>query len=72
MADVLDGWGGFTVSYLEQLREDFPKATVVTYGLSDDKMVKNSTMVKQCLAWQAQKRRRYDTKELTNAFSCSL
>lgn len=47
MADVLDGWGGYAVSYLEQLREDYPKATVVTYGLSDDKMGKNSTMVRQ-------------------------
>ncbi|OAQ31328.1 tubulin nucleotide-binding domain-like protein [Linnemannia elongata AG-77] len=44
MADVLDGWGGYAVSYLEQLREDYPKATVVTYGLSDDKMGKSSTM----------------------------
>jgi hypothetical protein len=46
MADVLDGWGGFAVSYLQQLREDYPKTTVVTYGLSDDKMGKNTTMVK--------------------------
>lgn len=47
MADVLDGWGGYAVSYLEQLREDYPKATVVTYGLSDDKMGKSSTMVRR-------------------------
>lgn len=47
MADVLDGWGGYAVSYLEQLREDYPKATVVTYGMSDDKMGKNSTMVRR-------------------------
>ncbi|KAF8934551.1 mtDNA inheritance, partitioning of the mitochondrial organelle [Dissophora ornata] len=44
LADVLDGWGGFASSYLEQLREDFPKATVVTYGLSDDNMAKRATM----------------------------
>ncbi|KAG0339502.1 mtDNA inheritance, partitioning of the mitochondrial organelle, partial [Podila humilis] len=44
LADVLDGWGGFATSYLEQLKEDYPKATVVTYGLSDDKMGKTSTM----------------------------
>ncbi|KAG0200739.1 mtDNA inheritance, partitioning of the mitochondrial organelle [Mortierella sp. GBA30] len=44
LADVLDGWGGFATSYLEQLREDFPKATVLTYGLSDEKMGKQSTM----------------------------
>ncbi|KAF9333027.1 mtDNA inheritance, partitioning of the mitochondrial organelle [Podila minutissima] len=44
LADVLDGWGGFTTSYLEQLREDYPKTTVVTYGLSDDKMGKNTTL----------------------------
>ncbi|KAF9906276.1 mtDNA inheritance, partitioning of the mitochondrial organelle, partial [Lobosporangium transversale] len=44
MADILDGWGGFATSYLEQLREDFPKATVVTYGLSDNQMRKSSTM----------------------------
>jgi hypothetical protein len=49
MADVLDGWGGYAVSYLEQLREDYPKATVVTYGLSDAKMGKTSTMVRQFL-----------------------
>ncbi|KAF9430904.1 mtDNA inheritance, partitioning of the mitochondrial organelle [Podila epigama] len=44
LADVLDGWGGFATSYLEQLREDFPKTTIVTYGLSHDKMGKTSTM----------------------------
>ncbi|KAF9302026.1 mtDNA inheritance, partitioning of the mitochondrial organelle [Mortierella antarctica] len=44
LADVLDGWGGFATSYLEQLREDYPKTTVVTYGLSDDKMGKNTTL----------------------------
>lgn len=54
LADVLDGWGGFATSYLEQLREDYPKATVVTYGLSDDKMGKNATLVRNfplCTAW---------------------
>ncbi|KAG0033556.1 mtDNA inheritance, partitioning of the mitochondrial organelle [Podila clonocystis] len=44
LADVLDGWGGFATSYLEKLREDYPKSTVVTYGLSDDKMGKNTTL----------------------------
>ncbi|KAG0056256.1 mtDNA inheritance, partitioning of the mitochondrial organelle [Gryganskiella cystojenkinii] len=44
MADVLDGWGGYATSYLEMLREDFPKATVVTYGLSDDQMGRHATM----------------------------
>ncbi|KAG0321079.1 mtDNA inheritance, partitioning of the mitochondrial organelle [Dissophora globulifera] len=44
MADVLDGWGGFAASYLEQLREEYPKATVVTYGLSDVSMGKRSTL----------------------------
>ncbi|KAI7824711.1 tubulin domain-containing protein [Gamsiella multidivaricata] len=43
-ADVLDGWGGFTTSYLEQLREDFPKTSIVTYGLSDSQMGKRSTL----------------------------
>jgi len=45
MADVLDGWGGYASSYLEMLREDFPKACVVTYGLSDDHMGRHATMV---------------------------
>lgn len=53
MADVLDGWGGYAVSYLEQLREDYPKATVVTYGLSDDNMGKSSTMVRQHITTNA-------------------
>ncbi|KAF9989177.1 mtDNA inheritance, partitioning of the mitochondrial organelle [Mortierella antarctica] len=44
LADVLNGWGGYASSYLEQLREDFPKATIVTYGLSDDQMRRTSTM----------------------------
>ncbi|KAF9921438.1 mtDNA inheritance, partitioning of the mitochondrial organelle [Linnemannia zychae] len=44
MADVLDGWGGYAVSYLERIREDYPKTTIFTYGLSDDKMGKNSNM----------------------------
>ncbi|KAG0338451.1 mtDNA inheritance, partitioning of the mitochondrial organelle [Podila horticola] len=44
LADVLDGWGGFATNYLEQLREDYPKSTVVTYGLSDDKMGKSTTL----------------------------
>ncbi|CAO3568518.1 unnamed protein product [Mortierella alpina] len=44
LADVLNGWGGYATSYLEQLREDFPKTTIVTYGLSDDQMRKTSTM----------------------------
>ncbi|KAI1318186.1 mtDNA inheritance, partitioning of the mitochondrial organelle [Mortierella claussenii] len=43
MADVLDGWGGFAASYLEQLREDYPKSTVVTYALSDEQMGRRST-----------------------------
>lgn len=47
LADVLDGWGGFATSYLEQLREDYPKSTVVTYGLSDDKMGKSTTLVRR-------------------------
>lgn len=45
LADVLNGWGGFASSYLERLREDFPKSTVVTYGLGDDEMGKRETMV---------------------------
>ncbi|KAI8354983.1 tubulin domain-containing protein [Mortierella sp. GBAus27b] len=50
-ADVLNGWGGFASSYLDRLREDFPKSTVVTYGLSDDDMKKCTTMKdKQVLA----------------------
>ncbi|KAF9193404.1 mtDNA inheritance, partitioning of the mitochondrial organelle [Haplosporangium sp. Z 11] len=44
MADVLDGWGGFACSFLEQLREDFPKAAVLTYGFGDDMMGRRSTL----------------------------
>ncbi|KAK3827488.1 MAG: tubulin domain-containing protein [Benniella sp.] len=51
LADVLNGWGGFASSYLERLREDFPKSTVITYGLGDDEMGKRETMKdKQVLA----------------------
>ncbi|KAF9351587.1 mtDNA inheritance, partitioning of the mitochondrial organelle [Mortierella sp. NVP85] len=51
LADVLNGWGGFASSYLERLREDFPKSTVITYGLGDNEMGKRETMKdKQVLA----------------------
>ncbi|KAF9438617.1 mtDNA inheritance, partitioning of the mitochondrial organelle [Entomortierella beljakovae] len=44
LADIMDGWGGFATSYLEQLREDYPKSSIVVYGLSDSQMGKNSTL----------------------------
>ncbi|KAG0264406.1 mtDNA inheritance, partitioning of the mitochondrial organelle [Mortierella polycephala] len=44
MADVLDGWGGYASSFLEQLREDFPKTAVLTYGFGDDMMGRHSTL----------------------------
>ncbi|KAF9110727.1 mtDNA inheritance, partitioning of the mitochondrial organelle [Mortierella sp. AM989] len=43
LVDVLDGWGGFATSYLEQLREDYPKSALITYGLSDSQMGKRTT-----------------------------
>ncbi|KAF9581025.1 mtDNA inheritance, partitioning of the mitochondrial organelle [Lunasporangiospora selenospora] len=46
MADVLDGWGGFTASFLEQLREDFPKTSIITFGVMDEKMADCSTLRK--------------------------
>ncbi|KAF8986179.1 mtDNA inheritance, partitioning of the mitochondrial organelle [Entomortierella lignicola] len=44
LVDVLDGWGGFATSFLEQLREDYPKSALITYGLSDSQMVRNTTL----------------------------
>ncbi|KAG0229439.1 mtDNA inheritance, partitioning of the mitochondrial organelle [Actinomortierella wolfii] len=44
LTDVLDGWGGFAAAYLEQLREDFPKSSILTYGLSEPGMAQGNTM----------------------------
>ncbi|KAF9209883.1 mtDNA inheritance, partitioning of the mitochondrial organelle [Haplosporangium sp. Z 27] len=44
LVDVLDGWGGFATSFLERLREDYPKSALITYGLSDSQMVRNTTL----------------------------
>ncbi|KAG0021799.1 mtDNA inheritance, partitioning of the mitochondrial organelle [Entomortierella chlamydospora] len=44
LVDVLDGWGGFATSFLERLREDYPKSALITYGLSDDQMGKSNTL----------------------------
>ncbi|KAF9352442.1 mtDNA inheritance, partitioning of the mitochondrial organelle [Mortierella sp. AD094] len=44
LVDVLDGWGGFATSFLEKLREDYPKSALITYGLSDNQMGKSTTL----------------------------
>ncbi|KAG0265578.1 mtDNA inheritance, partitioning of the mitochondrial organelle [Actinomortierella ambigua] len=44
LTDVLDGWGGFAAAYLEQLREDFPKTSILTYGLSEQGMAPGASM----------------------------
>ncbi|CAG8461115.1 2776_t:CDS:10, partial [Ambispora gerdemannii] len=33
--DILDGFGGFSCNFLEQLRQEYPKHAVLTYGITN-------------------------------------
>lgn len=43
MTSVHDGFGGFTCGLLENIRDEYPKASILTYGISD--MQPSSTQV---------------------------
>ncbi|CAG8441773.1 16644_t:CDS:2 [Acaulospora colombiana] len=34
-ADVIDGFGGFACGFLERLREEYPKSTILSFGITE-------------------------------------
>ncbi|KAF0427634.1 tubulin nucleotide-binding domain-like protein [Gigaspora margarita] len=35
MTNIIDGFGGFTCSFIERLREEYPKTPVISFGITD-------------------------------------
>ncbi|CAG8817648.1 21919_t:CDS:2, partial [Racocetra persica] len=35
MTNVIDGFGGFSCSFIERLREEYPKTPVISFGITD-------------------------------------
>lgn len=35
--DIIDGFGGFACSFLEQLRDEYPKTAIWSFGTTEDR-----------------------------------
>ena len=36
-ASIIDGFGGFACSFLERLRDEYPKSAIETFGITENR-----------------------------------